>query len=140
MTRYTADIMESVFPTGVGMNRVPDQTLPYRLVFPTGVGMNRMDTASTGCASVPHRRGDEPKHFVSQSPSCSVPHRRGDEPSNTSGSRMLDVFPTGVGMNRGICCPESTCVSVPHRRGDEPPTDRNGVSSSVPHRRGDEPL
>ncbi len=32
----------------------------------------------------------------------------------------LDVFPTGVGMNRGGTAGNVNVMSVPHRRGDEP--------------------
>ena len=32
----------------------------------------------------------------------------------------LNVFPTGVGMNRAWAITPAACSSVPHRRGDEP--------------------
>ena len=82
MGLFNRVVAGSVFPTGVGMNRVLGGTrqcrsrVPHRRgdepdirqispmiekVFPTGVGMNRrLKHTSMDTKCVPHRRGDEP--------------------------------------------------------------------------------
>ena len=101
-----------VFPTGVGMNR---DLLPDSRPDPSG-------------ACVPHRRGDEPASIVCSDLGMSkrVPHRRGDEPvlSLAATSFIVQVFPTGVGMNRHIRRQAGQEPGVPHRRGDEPQEHR----------------
>ena len=51
-------------------------------VFPTGVGMNRVVVRASGVIeSVPHGRGDEPAYGQMTLPGdACVPHGRGDEP------------------------------------------------------------
>ena len=50
-----------------------------------------------------------------------VPHRRGDEPQHPANvTTYIDVFPTGVGMNRFQIYRQMFLTGVPHRRGDEP--------------------
>ena len=50
------------------------------------------------------------------------PHRRGDEPRFLKVIlQWLEVFPTGVGMNRSNQPSLRPPSRFPHRRGDEPP-------------------
>ena len=50
-----------------------------------------------------------------------IPHTRGDEPSQTRYSATsTSVFPTHVGMNRGVASLFASAARIPHTRGDEP--------------------
>ena len=82
MALYYPNQALHVFPTSVGMNRIPASILlpflcvPHKRgdepgsfpalcgelgVFPTSVGMNRLDVPALNMANrVPHKRGDEP--------------------------------------------------------------------------------
>ena len=52
---------------------------------------------------IPHTRGDEPFCALLQRRQLGIPHTRGDEPRCWVRScKTLRVFPTHVGMNRGI--------------------------------------
>ena len=56
--------------------------------------------------SFPHRRGDEPNAKTTRGAGIGrFPHRRGDEPQQVEIDAVkVDVFPTGVGMNRRRAC------------------------------------
>ena len=76
------DVLKTVFPTCVGMNRVQYLSVLLLRVFPTCVGMNRcLQVTGIGQDCVPHMRGDEPQ----------------DKYLSGFDSK---VFPTCVGMNR----------------------------------------
>src|SRR3990172_2178008 len=90
---------------------------------------------------VPHARGDGPLLVSSQETPRRVPHARGDGPASAGSllvslqcspraggwtvvvaadRRLVEVFPTRVGMDRSSGTRRGAWCCVPHARGDGP--------------------
>ena len=62
---------------------------------------------------------------MSRNKNPGIPHTRGDEPcGGTNSVSEQIVFPTHVGMNRGMGTGRRGRYRIPHTRGDEPSSIR----------------
>ena len=126
-------------------------------VFPTHVGVFLgMDCRASCNRSLPHTRGGVSICAWSTPASEGLPHTRGGvsppapHPDRRSGSsphtwgcfprpqsrpRIINVFPTHVGVFLSSCCSSSRLISLPHTRGgvSTTTTTTTGTAPSSPH-------
>ena len=138
-----ASAVACVFPTGVGVYRETDMTTVYIVtfspqawgctaepwniwrygrVFPTGVGVYRGGFIfGPDGQSFPHRRGGVPSNRSRNKPQAAFsPQAWGC--TGVGGRYQFEqlVFPTGVGVYRGVRFCRFAGQSFPHRRGGVP--------------------
>ena len=117
----------------VNRNHNPDQNQ----IFPTRVGMVRIpDPSEPRHWYIPHTRGDGPvEAFAHQHSDAYSPHAWGWSAVMKSVGKPEMIFPTRVGMVRNASLQTTVNANIPHTRGDGPENgfDENQVRKYSPH-------